>query len=256
MASGEPWDSEKMLDLYIYDYMVKNNMHNAAEVFAKEANVGKNPVAINAPCGFLTEWWIIFWEIYSSRLLTHPESSHKPQMIMENDGQQNICHTLSRPDMYQQGGRQFPIAISTAFDKILAQSPICSLASKIYEEGHLRLPAKDLIPNLRHLDVNELTPLKPSSSHHSSHFQQQIPPKAQLWTARDKSYGVDLGRTSPMDTILYGVPEDTLTRAGHHGAGLFYKNASLLEALVVSVEMAMTSVRMVKALFILMGLGC
>ncbi|KAE9462421.1 hypothetical protein C3L33_05659, partial [Rhododendron williamsianum] len=46
MASGGDWDAEQMLVMYIYDYMLRKNLHTAAEMFAGDANVGKTPVGM------------------------------------------------------------------------------------------------------------------------------------------------------------------------------------------------------------------
>lgn len=67
MAPGDEWDAEKMLQVYILDYMKKKNMHTAADVFATEANVGSNPIAIESAGGFLAEWWSIFYDVFASR---------------------------------------------------------------------------------------------------------------------------------------------------------------------------------------------
>ncbi|XP_017221497.1 uncharacterized protein LOC108198244 [Daucus carota subsp. sativus] len=58
-------DTHRMLMLYIHDHMRKNNMHEAAKIFAEEANLELNPV-IDAPQGFLAEWWEVFWNKYFS----------------------------------------------------------------------------------------------------------------------------------------------------------------------------------------------
>lgn len=44
MASSGDWDAEQMLVKYIYDYILRKNLHTAAEMFAGDANVGKTPV--------------------------------------------------------------------------------------------------------------------------------------------------------------------------------------------------------------------
>ncbi|KAL1806001.1 hypothetical protein ACET3Z_029069 [Daucus carota] len=57
-------DASRLM-LYIHDHMRKNNMHEAAKIFAEEANLELNPV-IDAPQGFLAEWWEVFWNKYFS----------------------------------------------------------------------------------------------------------------------------------------------------------------------------------------------
>ncbi|XP_058201049.1 transcriptional corepressor LEUNIG-like isoform X1 [Rhododendron vialii] len=213
MASRVDWDAEKMLDMYIYDYLVKRNFKAAAEMFARDANVCNNLAVINEPYGFLTEWWTIFWDIYSSRELARPQamenSTVKLTQMMENE-QQNITHTV--PNLNQQRAMQFPLNMN--FDKMTGQQESSFVASQ--------LPVSYCNPSLQHLNVDILTPSKPSSSHarHCSQFQQQIPHKAQQRTARDRSSGVNLGRAKRMDATLCGKPKPMLPRAGLHDAGL------------------------------------
>ncbi|ONM11794.1 leunig-related3 [Zea mays] len=60
------WEADKMLDVYIYDYLVKRNLQATAKAFIAEGKVATDPVAIDAPGGFLFEWWSIFWDIFHS----------------------------------------------------------------------------------------------------------------------------------------------------------------------------------------------
>ncbi|KAJ6833027.1 transcriptional corepressor LEUNIG isoform X1 [Iris pallida] len=61
------WEADKMLDVYIYDYLVKRNLRETAKAFQAEAKVSPDPVAIDAPGGFLFEWWSVFWDIFIAR---------------------------------------------------------------------------------------------------------------------------------------------------------------------------------------------
>ncbi|CAL4965614.1 unnamed protein product [Urochloa decumbens] len=61
------WEADKMLDSYIYDYLLKRNLQNTAKAFQTESNVPSAPVAIDAPGGFLFEWWSVFWDIFIAR---------------------------------------------------------------------------------------------------------------------------------------------------------------------------------------------
>jgi hypothetical protein len=38
------WEADKMLDVYIYDYLVKRNLHNSAKAFMNEGKVATDPV--------------------------------------------------------------------------------------------------------------------------------------------------------------------------------------------------------------------
>ncbi|KAL6638318.1 hypothetical protein ACP70R_025890 [Stipagrostis hirtigluma subsp. patula] len=75
MAARTNWEADKMLDVYIYDYLVKRNLHTTAKAFISEGKVATDPVAIDAPGGFLFEWWSIFWDIFHSKTSSPPPSS-------------------------------------------------------------------------------------------------------------------------------------------------------------------------------------
>eukprot|EP00245_Coleochaete_scutata_P005445 TRINITY_DN1898_c0_g1_i1.p1 TRINITY_DN1898_c0_g1~~TRINITY_DN1898_c0_g1_i1.p1 ORF type:complete len:962 (+),score=206.18 TRINITY_DN1898_c0_g1_i1:183-3068(+) len=61
------WEADKMLDVYIYDYLLKRNLSASAKAFQTEGKVSSDPVAIDAPGGFLFEWWSVFWDIFIAR---------------------------------------------------------------------------------------------------------------------------------------------------------------------------------------------
>ncbi|KAK6141671.1 hypothetical protein DH2020_024592 [Rehmannia glutinosa] len=61
------WEADKMLDVYIHDYLLKRKLHNSAKAFMTEGKVASDPVAIDAPGGFLFEWWSVFWDIFIAR---------------------------------------------------------------------------------------------------------------------------------------------------------------------------------------------
>ncbi|KAG6389546.1 hypothetical protein SASPL_151017 [Salvia splendens] len=55
------------LDVYIHDYLVKRDLKVTAQAFQTEGKVSSDPVAIDAPGGFLFEWWSVFWDIFIAR---------------------------------------------------------------------------------------------------------------------------------------------------------------------------------------------
>ncbi|KAL6848025.1 hypothetical protein ACP4OV_022153 [Aristida adscensionis] len=67
MGQNNAWEADKMLDSYIYDYLLKRNMQDTAKAFQAEVNVSSEPVVIDAPGGFLLEWWSVFWDIFIAR---------------------------------------------------------------------------------------------------------------------------------------------------------------------------------------------
>ncbi|KAE9459168.1 hypothetical protein C3L33_08928, partial [Rhododendron williamsianum] len=58
---------ENRLDVYIHDYLVKRDLKASAQAFQAEGKVSSDPVAIDAPGGFLFEWWSVFWDIFIAR---------------------------------------------------------------------------------------------------------------------------------------------------------------------------------------------
>lgn len=50
------------LQVYILDYMKKNNMHTAADVFAAEANVVSNPIGMSS---FLEDLCFLLFFVWS-----------------------------------------------------------------------------------------------------------------------------------------------------------------------------------------------
>ncbi|KAL9683631.1 hypothetical protein QQ045_015456 [Rhodiola kirilowii] len=60
----QPSSAESELDI---DYLLKRKFHNSAKAFQQEGEVSTDPVAIDAPGGFLSEWWSVFWDIFIAR---------------------------------------------------------------------------------------------------------------------------------------------------------------------------------------------
>ncbi|KAL8189643.1 hypothetical protein R6Q57_029209 [Mikania cordata] len=77
-------DSDTMLDIYILDYLTKRKLNASKKVFGEEAKVPVNyhgfklydsfdcyAIVIDAPRGFLFEWWAVFWDVFVSRYKHH-----------------------------------------------------------------------------------------------------------------------------------------------------------------------------------------
>ncbi|XP_073136239.1 uncharacterized protein [Henckelia pumila] len=88
----DDWDAQKMLDKYIHDYMIRKNLHTAAETFAKEADISPEPPAVNPPDGFLTEWWSLFWDVYSAKIPNQSEAT-------KDSADKNVSSVFQRPNM-------------------------------------------------------------------------------------------------------------------------------------------------------------
>lgn len=155
-----------MLDVYIYDYFVKRNLQATAKAFQAEGKVSSDPVAIDAPGGFLFEWWSVFWDIFIARtnekhsdvaasyietqLIKAREQQHQqpPQQQQQQQQiqmQQMLLHRAAQQQQQQQR-RDGSLLNGTASgfsgnDPLIRQNPANanSMAAKMYEE-RLKLP--------------------------------------------------------------------------------------------------------------------
>lgn len=60
-------DKKSWFDAHIYDYLVKNNMLETADVFEREANLASSALTFpvtDVPEGYLYKWWATYNEIY------------------------------------------------------------------------------------------------------------------------------------------------------------------------------------------------
>ncbi|XP_034697287.1 transcriptional corepressor LEUNIG-like [Vitis riparia] len=181
MAPGDEWDAEKMLQVYILDYMKKKNMHTAADVFATEANVGSNPIAIESAGGFLAEWWSIFYDVFASR---------------QAMGEQGTSQQEARGDGSS-------LEIQTTENELQSLHPLVP-------NFEMNQQTPGLFTNLE----NMLGQQSSSLSAAKMHRQQQIARQPQQRVRRDNRQGINMGRATSMDPTLYGVPRAAIPRAG------------------------------------------
>ncbi|KAK1417283.1 hypothetical protein QVD17_26409 [Tagetes erecta] len=95
-------DSDAMLDIYIYDYLTKRKLNASRKVFGDEAKVPANFHAIDAPRGFLFEWWTVFWDIFVSRYRHNQgcmepcnEGFRVPQQQRQQQGSQHQSQSVN-----------------------------------------------------------------------------------------------------------------------------------------------------------------
>lgn len=237
------WEADKMLDVYIYDYLLKRNLQATAKAFMAEGKVAADPVAIDAPGGFLFEWWSVFWDIFIAR--TNEKHSEvaaayiETQQMKAREHQQQL--QMQQMQLIQQRQAQLQRtnpnhpslngqmnAINS--DGILGPSTASVLATKMYEERlkHPHSMDSEVSPQL--LDASRMSLLK-SANNHPGHLVQGNPggvsATLQQMQARSqqptdiKSEG-NLGvaqRSLPMDPSLYGqavIP----AKSGIGGSGL------------------------------------
>ncbi|XP_035817502.1 transcriptional corepressor LEUNIG isoform X4 [Zea mays] len=105
------WEADKMLDSYIYDYLLKRNLQNTAKAFQAESNVPSAPVSIDAPGGFLFEWWSVFWDVFIAR--TNEKHSDSATSYLESikarEQQQQSQHQIQTQQLLlQRHAQQHP----------------------------------------------------------------------------------------------------------------------------------------------------
>ncbi|KAG6638672.1 transcriptional corepressor LEUNIG-like isoform X3 [Carya illinoinensis] len=195
MAGSDGWDAGKMFELYLHDYMVKRKMHKTAAIFRNEANVGDTQVVVDSTEGFLHEWWSPFYDTYASRQLKYqPAKEGAPIQVPMN----------------RHWPGPLPVIADHADHVKFGAPSACILARKMYEEDCLRHHTATFNPNLGPLDVNK--PSFPmSAAIGSSHPQQQTLKRAQI-------QDISMEKTTPMDSMLYGIPEAELPITGPYDA--------------------------------------
>ncbi|GKV00765.1 hypothetical protein SLEP1_g13401 [Rubroshorea leprosula] len=169
--SQSNWEADKMLDVYIYDYLIKRKLHASAKAFQSEAKVSTDPVAIDAPGGFLFEWWSVFWDIFITRTnekhseaaasyietqmmkaqgLQQQQQQQQNQKPQQNQMQQLLLQRHAQQQQQQQQQQSEGPQILNGMvnglvgnDPLLRQSPATSnaLATKMYEDT-FKIPLK------------------------------------------------------------------------------------------------------------------
>ncbi|GLT55301.1 hypothetical protein SLA2020_284380 [Shorea laevis] len=155
--SQSNWEADKMLDVYIYDYLVKKKLHATAKSFMTEGKVAADPVAIDAPGGFLFEWW--------STAAAYIEAQHnkaKEQQLQMQQLQLMRQAQLQRrdPNHPSLGG---PVNAVNS-EGMLGQPTASALAAKMYEERMKRSNSMDSEASQPLLDAR-MALLKSTANH-------------------------------------------------------------------------------------------
>ncbi|EEF44246.1 WD-repeat protein, putative [Ricinus communis] len=219
------WEADKMLDVYIYDYLVKKKLHATAKSFMTEGKVAPDPVAIDAPGGFLFEWWSVFWDIFIARTNEkHSEAAAayiEAQQFKAKEQQQLQIQQLQlmRQAQLQRGGPNNPTlggpVNAIGSEGMLGQSNASAMAAKMYEERMKHSNPMDSETSQPLLD-SRMPLLKQATNHPGQLVQgnsgsisaalQQIQARTQQTT--DIKSEVNLGaaqRSLPMDpSSIYG----------------------------------------------------
>nr|XP_009385699.1 PREDICTED: transcriptional corepressor LEUNIG_HOMOLOG [Musa acuminata subsp. malaccensis]XP_009385700.1 PREDICTED: transcriptional corepressor LEUNIG_HOMOLOG [Musa acuminata subsp. malaccensis]XP_009385701.1 PREDICTED: transcriptional corepressor LEUNIG_HOMOLOG [Musa acuminata subsp. malaccensis]XP_009385703.1 PREDICTED: transcriptional corepressor LEUNIG_HOMOLOG [Musa acuminata subsp. malaccensis]XP_009385704.1 PREDICTED: transcriptional corepressor LEUNIG_HOMOLOG [Musa acuminata subsp. mal len=167
------WEADKMLDVYIYDYLLKRNLQTTAKAFMAEGKVSADPVAIDAPRGFLFEWWSVFWDIFIAR--TNEKHSEvaaayiEVQQIKAREHQQQLQMQQlqliqQRHAQLQRNNRNLSPASAVNPDGILGPSTASVLAAKMYEERLKNPHSMDSETSSQLLDPSGMALLKSTTS--------------------------------------------------------------------------------------------
>ncbi|WJX95711.1 hypothetical protein P8452_76996 [Trifolium repens] len=109
MAHSNSDQTHKMLDAYIYDYLMKRELYETAKAFHDEGAV-ETDVVIDAPGGFLYEWWTVFWELFMAKQgLSNSEpalSYLQAQEMRKQEELESIQFALQSPAQQQQYGAE------------------------------------------------------------------------------------------------------------------------------------------------------
>ncbi|XVF38027.1 hypothetical protein REPUB_Repub20aG0062300 [Reevesia pubescens] len=212
------WEADKMLDVYIYDYLVKKKLHATAKSFMTEGKVAPDPVAIDAPGGFLFEWWSVFWDIFISRTNDkHSEAAAayiEAQQIKAKEQQQLQMQQLQlmRQASLQRRDPNHPSVgapvNAIGSEGMLGHSNASALAAKMYEERMKHPNAVNSETSQPLLDAR-MALLKSATNHPGQLVQgNHGSVTAALQQIQDIKGEVNLGgtqRSMPMDpSSIYG----------------------------------------------------
>ncbi|KAF3435994.1 hypothetical protein FNV43_RR23086 [Rhamnella rubrinervis] len=216
------WEADKMLDVYIHDYLLKRKLHASAKAFMNEGKVATDPVAIDAPGGFLFEWWSVFWDIFIARTNekhSEPAAAYiEAQQIKAREQQLQMQQLQLMQQRNAQLQRRDPSnpALGGAInsDGMMGQPSASVLAMKMYEERMKHPHSMDSEPSPALIDANRMALLKSATNHQGQLVQgnsgniaalQQIQARSPLTT--DIKSEVNIGATQkslPMDPSIYG----------------------------------------------------
>ncbi|XP_071689399.1 transcriptional corepressor LEUNIG_HOMOLOG [Rutidosis leptorrhynchoides] len=223
------WEADKMLDVYIHDYLLKRKLHASAKAFMTEGKVATDPVAIDAPGGFLFEWWSVFWDIFIAR--TNEKHSEpavayiETQQMKAKEHQQQL--QMQQMHLIQQRNAQLqrrdpshpplggPVSAMNT-DGIMGKPSPSTLGMKMYEEPMKPSHSMDSETSPSLLDASRMALLKSATNHQGQLVQgnspnnttslQQIQGRSQLNTEIKQE--INMGHTQkslPTDpSSIYG----------------------------------------------------
>ncbi|XP_077242207.1 transcriptional corepressor LEUNIG_HOMOLOG-like isoform X2 [Tasmannia lanceolata] len=208
--AGNEFDAQKMLDRYIHDYLMKNKSHEMAEIFMEEVKLSPIPIAIDAPEGFLSEWWSIFYDMFNARVHKNFEAKEARIKAQSPRMDEQQPHPPVPPMQQRVINHSSPIGLPTRMypEIMLGQPPASLLASRVYEERLNHPPPRERGPKRHLVDV----------ANQNSCMQQQVCARRQQHG--DNTHVINLERSLSAEPMLYGGPTVLLPRSGLSEAGL------------------------------------
>ncbi|KAL5562094.1 hypothetical protein UlMin_031841 [Ulmus minor] len=234
------WEADKMLDVYIHDYLLKRKLHNSAKAFMTEGKVATDPVAIDAPGGFLFEWWSVFWDIFIARTNekhSEPAAAYiEAQQIKTREQQLQMQQLQLMQQRNAQLQRRDPSnpALGGSLNSInsegmMGQPSASVLAMKMYEERMKHPHSMDSETSPALIDANRMALIKSATNHQGQLVQgnsgniaslQQIQARTHLTTDIKSEGNINATQKSlPMDpSSIYGQAI-LQSKSGLGGAG-------------------------------------
>ncbi|MCH90875.1 transcriptional corepressor LEUNIG-like, partial [Trifolium medium] len=184
-------------------------------------------IAIDAPGGFLFEWWSVFWDIFISRTnekhseaaaayIETQQTKAREQLQMQQMQlmqQRNVQLQRRDPNHPALSGLGGSLNAMNS-EGMLGQPPASVLAMKMYEERmkHPHSMDSEASPNL--IDANRMALLKSATSHQGqlvhgnsgnmSNALQQLQARSNLTTDIKGDVNIGAGpKNLPLDTSVY-----------------------------------------------------
>nr|VDC79868.1 unnamed protein product [Brassica rapa] len=166
----------QLLDVYIYDYLVKKKLHNTAKSFMTEGKVSPDPVAIDAPGGFLFEWWSVFWDIFIARTNEKHSESAAAYIEAQQGKAKEQQMQLQQLQMMRQAQMRRDPSLGGPMNAIVSDGMVgqsnnaSAMAAKMYEERMKQPNPMNAETSQPHMDPR-MALLKSGTSHHGQMVQ-------------------------------------------------------------------------------------
>ncbi|XP_019450127.1 PREDICTED: transcriptional corepressor LEUNIG_HOMOLOG-like isoform X2 [Lupinus angustifolius] len=163
------WDADKMLDVYIHDYLLRNKLHKSANAFKTESKLpDRTPPIENTPQGFLYEWWFVYWDIYLAKRFNQQCSAPAAAYIetlktKARERQLQMQQSQVTPKHTEQLQERDLNAMNSK--GMMRPPPAIVLAAKMFEERMQHSNSMSSAASLTPMDAYRMNLPKPATSH-------------------------------------------------------------------------------------------